>query len=526
MQNKIKQKNKARAYVRVSTLKESQKDSPEHQEGLIREEAEKEGIVIDHVYEDKGTATTIIGREDVQQMIQDAKKGEFNTIYFASLSRFSRDTLDALSLKRILVNALRVRLVSIEDMYDSAKEDNEMIFNVLSSMNQKQSENISKASKRGIRQSAKKGNFTGSVAPYGYKKVAVDRRKTLEIIPEQAEVVRLIFDLYINKGHGEKAIVNFLNNESDISSPKGGIWGLSTVQRILKNENYTGYLVFSKYETVQVYDDIEDLQKRRKKLNERSEGHWERTEFQTHDAIISSEMFQKAKDIRAIRGGGKRGGRRNFVNVFAKIVFCKHCSSAMVTMGSTSSSNGKSYKYLMCSKRRRQGAKGCENSTWIPYVDFRDEVISAIIDRLNKAIEMKDAERSLHDNTAYSVKDYDKDIKKLEKIISDNRRLLFEIRRQHMLEDISEEQYEFEKEQYELEIEDASKKINAMSRKSEDQKDRERLKREVSQALNQLTSLEDYEDVDRTRNTLIKLIERIEVSKSGDVDIFSVLGKV
>lgn len=526
MQNKIKQKKKARAYVRVSTLKESQKDSPEHQEGLIREEAAREDIVIDHVYEDRGTATTIIGRDDVQRMIQDAKSGEFDTIYFASLSRFSRDALDALSLKRILVNALGVRLVSIEDTYDSAKEDNEMIFNILSSVNQKQSESISKASKRGIRQSAKNGNFTGSIAPYGYKKVTVGERKTLEIIPEEAEVVRMIFELYVNNGYGEKAIVNYLNNESGISSPKGGIWGLSTIQRILKNENYTGYLVFSKYETVQVYDDIEDLQKRRKKLNERSEGNWERTEFQTHDPIITLEMFHKAKDVRLVRGGGKRGGRRAFVNVFAKMVFCKHCGSAMVTMGSTSSSNGKSYKYLMCSKRRRQGAKGCENSTWIPYFDFRDQIISAVIERLKKAIEMDDAEKSIHENTVYSMRDYDKDIKKLEKLISDDRRLLFEIRRQHMLGEITDEQYEFEKEQYEQEIEDASHKIKTLNRKAEDQKDRERLKHEVSQALNQLTSLDDYEDVNRTRNTLIKLIERIEVSKTAEVDIYSVLGKV
>lgn len=523
-------KNETRAYVRVSTLKESQKDSPEHQEGLIRENAATEGVTIHKVYLDRGTATNIIEREDVQQMVEDAKNGEFNTIYFASLSRFSRDTLDAISLKRILVNALGIRLVSIEDMYDSSKEDNEMIFTIISSVNQKQSETTSTSVKRGIRQSAKKGNFTGSIAPFGYKKVNIDGRKALEIVPEEAKIVREIFELYANKNMGEKAVTNYLNDVLELPSPKGGIWGLSSVQRILQNENYTGYLTFCKLETQKVYEDLNDMQNRRKKLVQRDNSLWEKTDFQTHEAIIPPELFEKAQKMRGIRGGGKRGGRKDFVNVFAKMIFCKECGTAMVTMSSekklSKTDDPKRYRYLMCSKRRRQGEKGCSNSTWIPYEETRDQIISGVIERLNRKINLESFMDEASDTSDYANRDFDKDIKRLEKTISDNRRLLFEIRRQNMLGEIETSQYDFEKEQYEGEIADAERKIKSLSKTADEHKNREQLKADIQHTLSYLSAMESYDEVDKTRMNLLRLIEKIEVNQEGEVDVYSVLGQL
>lgn len=530
MLNRRNEPTKARSYVRVSTLLESQKDSPEHQESMIREYAANEGNAIEGVYMDKGTATSIIDRDDVKRMISDAKSGVFNTIYFASLSRFSRDTLDAISLKRMIVNALGIRLVSIEDMYDSAKEDNEMIFTIISSVNQKQSENTSTASKRGLRQSAMKGNFTGSIAPYGYRKVNLDGRKTLEVIPEEAEIVRMIFDYYVNNGMGEKAITNHLNETLNLPSPKGGIWGVSSVQRILQNENYTGYLTFCKMETKKVYEDLNDLQNRRKKLVQRDKDLWEKTEFQTHEAIISQELYDKAQEIREIRGGGKRGGRKDFVNVFAKMIFCKECGTAMVTMSSEKklhrTDESKRYRYLMCSKRRRQGAKGCSNSLWIPYYETRDEIIQGVVKRTQKLLSLVSATDEGAQIADYQGRDFDKDIKRLEKTIADNRKLLFEIRKQNMLGEIDQAQYEFEKGQYEHEILESEKKIKSLSKTADEHKNREQLRKDMEQALKVLTSLDNYEEVEQTRMMLLRLIERIEVDKDGSVDVHSVLGQI
>jgi DNA invertase Pin-like site-specific DNA recombinase len=512
-----------RAYVRVSTLKDSQKDSPEHQEAFIRERASRENITISKVYEDRDTATSIVAREDVQKMIADAKRGEIRSIWFASLSRFSRDALDAISLKRILVNALKIRVVSIEDGYDSAVKDDELLFGIKSVVNQNTSGDISQSSRRGIRQSAAKGNYIGSIPPYGYRKVVVDGRKTLEVIPEQAEIVKKIFELYLN-GNGEKNIVNYLNGDNEKNTPipsyRGGVWGLTSVQRILQNENYTGYTVYGRHTTEVSYNDLSDLMDRGKKLVMKPKSEWQKTPFQTHEAIISKEVFDRAQEIRLLRGGGTRGGRRSFVNVFSKFIFCAECGTAMVSMGSkTKNKNGKDYRYLMCSRRRRTGEIGCSNGKWLPYYEFRDELIKDILERVRESIRMLEEEGASEINSQLPESNTEKDKRKLEKRIEENRKLLFEVRRQHMLGEIDDAQYEFEKSQYEKDISDSEHRLAIIEANERRSLDREKVIREAKQNLKELTEMKTYDDVEKTRMLLMQMVKRIEVNKDGEVDV-------
>lgn len=507
------------AYVRVSTLKESQKDSPEHQESVIREHAAREGTNIEKVYQDRDTATNIVGRKDVQQMIEDAKRGEVKSIWFVSLSRFARDTLDALSLKRILVNALGIRVVSIEDGYDSAVKDDELLFGIRSVVNQNASIDISVSSRRGIEKSAAKGNYIGTRAPYGYKKVEKDGRKTLEIVPEQAEVVKMIFNLY-NEGLGVKAITRYLNgeNEQGIMYPaaKGGLWGLTSVNGILKNENYTGYNVYGKTSNIIVYDDLNDLMNRKRKQVRNAASKYKKTEFQTHEAIISKEEFEKAKEMRQLRGDGKQGGARRFINVFAKLIFCKECGAAMVTMRTN---KRKIYRYLMCSRRRRIGVAGCINGKWWHYESIRDDLITEILVRIKRKILRLEREGLKQLETHGSIYDYTKEIKKLERTIKDNRRLLFELRKQYMLGEMKQDQYEFEKDMYDTEIDECQKRLNEIQVKKRRVVDTERLINDARQSLISLTELKNYEDTDKTRMLLMKIVKRIDVTKDGEIVI-------
>lgn len=520
-------KNKKRAYVRVSTLKRSQKDSPKHQEGSIREEAAKMDMEIEHVYIDRDTGRSIMEREDVQQIIKDAKNGEFDTLFFSSLSRFSRDTLDALALKRTLVNALGIRVISIEDFYDSGKEDNEMIFTVISSMNQKQSENISKGSKRGIRQSAISGNFTGSIAPYGYRKVVIDGRKTLEIIEHHAEIVKLIFDLYVNQKMGEKSIVIHLNENLKISSPKGKMWGITSVQGILQNQNYTGYYVHNKMQYNEVYDDLNNLHNRRKKLVKKPKEEWEISKKATHPAIIPKELFEVAQDTRLRRGGGKRGGGRILVNVFAGRIFCKECGYAMVTLGRerkrVRTNDVVRYHYLICSGRRRLGASGCSNNVWIPYYDFRDEIIKEVTERIKKMLNTELAAKNYAESATFKQANLEKELKQIEKTLASNRKLMFEIRKRHMLQELTNDQYDFEREMYENEILELEKTrikiINTISEK----KDMKNILHEVKNALDELSRMQSYDDVTRARVILSNLINKIIIDKNENVDVYTVL---
>lgn len=522
-----KVRRRARGYVRVSTLKRSQRDSPKHQESSIREEAKKLGDEIDHIYMDRATGTSIMEREDVQQIIKDAKNGEFDTLFFSSLSRFSRDTLDALALKRTLVNALGIRVVSIEDFYDSGKEDNEMIFTVISSMNQKQSENISMGSKRGIRQSARSGNFIGSIAPYGYRKVKVNGRKTLEIVEHDANIVRLIFDMYAHQKFGEKNITLYLNEEAKIQSPKGGMWGISSIQRILRNRNYTGYNNFGKMKYEQVYDDLNNLHNRRKKLVEKPREQWEISEEPTHPAIIPVELFEAAEDIRLRRGGGKRGGGRILVNIFAGTIFCKQCGYAMVTVGKVKkrvrTDDTVHYHYLICSGRRRMGSSACSNNQWIAYYNFRDKLVEGLIKRLKKMIDSEALANIVTKTAAFKQNNSEKERKKIEKALTTNRKLLFEIRKRHMLQEILDDQYDFEREIYEHEIAELEKRKTKLIQLIAARKNTKKLMEDVKEALAGFSQLDTYDDVTKARIILFQLVIKITVDKDGNTDVYTIL---
>jgi site-specific DNA recombinase len=513
-------------YVRVSTIKESQRDSPEHQKGLCEEKARMLGLEVLHTYEDRDSGTSIVGRKEIQKLVADAKKGYFSTIIFASLSRFSRDTLDSLNLKRILVDMLGLRLVSIEEGFDSAKDNDELKFQIISAVNQKLSEQISLSSKRGIRQSALKGNFTGGITPYGYKKAKEGDRKTLVLDENTEPNVKLIFDLYTAHKMGEKAIVKYLNQEKKIASPKGGLWGLSSIQRILTNEVYTGENVFCKYEVKKVYNDINNLADRSNKQVQQDKSKWERTGTKTHEAIIDDDLFKLAQEIRLKRGGGKRGGVRNKVNVFAGMIFCKHCNASMISCKSKARKDGQEYRYLICSSRRRQGESGCDNKLWIPYFDFRDSIIQEISAKLKKAM---NAEEISSDYKSKIVRvngvNSDKEQKRLEKLINSHRKLLFELRKQKMLGEIEDDQYRFEKAEYEKQITTYQSELKKMNENIEGQININKIHEEISTALRDLAELK-FEHVDEMRLVLMKLIDKLVVSMDGEVEVYTPLGHI
>ena len=177
---------------------------------------------------------------------------------------------------------------------------------------------------RGREQSVKQGNFIGSIAPYGYKKIVVHEGKkkchTLEIVEEQAEVVRMIFDMYVNQNMGRVNIAKHLN-DLNIKSAKGGLWKQDAIKDLLENEHYIGKVRWNWRKTVKVVEDGEVLAKRPKT---------EIGEYMVYDgkqeAIISEELFYAA---RAKQGRNHRAKPKTKVrNPLAGLVYCQ-CGRAM-----------------------------------------------------------------------------------------------------------------------------------------------------------------------------------------------------
>lgn len=148
--------------------------------------------------------------------------------------------------------------------------------------------------KRGREQSVREGNFVGNTAPYGYEKgVIMDGKRkchTLFVIEEETEVVRMIFDLYVNQHMGRTNIANHLNNLG-IKPKNRERWSIYSIVHILENEHYTGKVRWNYRKTTSIVENGEIKTYRPKSKDE------DVLLFPgKHEAIISDELFQAAKE--------------------------------------------------------------------------------------------------------------------------------------------------------------------------------------------------------------------------------------
>lgn len=172
---------------------------------------------------------------------------------------------------------------------------------------------------RGRLLSIEKGNYINSVAPFGYEKTIVDKCHTLKINEKEAEAVRLIFELY-NKGYGYAKIANTLN-ELGYKPRKNSYWTVSPIKDILRNDTYTGKVIWNHRKEVKVFKNGKMIKTRpRQKDYIVREG--------KHPAIIDDESFQKAKER---IGNNPRIKKSNkMVNPLSSLLFCKKCGRAIV----------------------------------------------------------------------------------------------------------------------------------------------------------------------------------------------------
>jgi len=312
-------------------------------------------------------------------------------------------------------------------------------------------------------------------------------------------------------------------NDRGIPSPKGGKWGVSSVQNILKNEVYTGENVFGKYEVIRVYNDVRNLADRSRKQIRRGRESWERSGFLTHEPLIGKDTFRLAQEIRQKRGGGRRGGPRRKANAFSGIIFCAHCGSAMVSVKSQASGKEKEYRYLACSARRRKGAGACGNCLRIPYEPFRDAVLSELGARIRRIMEGGNlAQKHIANIVPDRIEPDSAKTGQLEKRIEAARTLLHHLRKQRWLGEIEEEQFEFERALCEKEIGRLKLQLERIPGNAEIEADPAEARARAERLLGNLAELR-FDSLDELQLVLKRLVDRISVFADGTVEIVSAL---
>ena len=236
----------AALYARVSSDRQDVDLSVAAQLRALRDHARKNDYMVVREYVDEAESGRIADRPQFRKMIDEATKSEapFREILVWKFSRFTRKREHAIAFKSML-RRKGVRVVSITEHADDTPTG-KLLEAIIESVDEFYSENLAQEVTRGMRESASRGFWVSSHAPYGYNRVMVQdgpkKRPTLEINPDASRIVRRMFDM-AEAGDGTLEIIRTLNNEG-ISSPRGKLWARTSVHNILTNEAYTGTLVW------------------------------------------------------------------------------------------------------------------------------------------------------------------------------------------------------------------------------------------------------------------------------------------
>ncbi|MED4039402.1 recombinase family protein [Niallia taxi] len=348
-------------YARVSTEHDSQKESIVNQVSFFKRYIEDKGWDMVDIYSDEGVSgTSIKKRVELQRLLKDARLKKFDCVLFKSVSRFARDLKDGIDMKRELSN-LGIRLIFVQENIDTSDQQGEFLFGIHMLVAQQESEQTSQRSKFGLKERAKKGHFTGSIAPFGYRK----NGSRLDIDPETSIIVKKIFQLYLVEGWGIYKICNYLTNQG-IPTPRkiakaknaGELWHQNTVKIILTNEVYTGNLIQSKSEVI----DIRTGNRKNVPRNQQS------IVENNHPSIVTMNEFLAVQEQLKQKGRLRSNGKEN---LFAHIAVCAKCGSGMHYK--------KDRKSYICGRYGKFGKQHC--SSHIVKADFLlTEVIKVLKD--------------------------------------------------------------------------------------------------------------------------------------------------
>ena len=244
-QEQAKKRNlRVAAYCRVSTGDEEQLTSYENQKAFYTEKIMKnpEWTMVD-IFADEGiTGTSTCRRKDFLRMIRQCRQGKIDMILAKSVSRFARNTLDTISYTREL-RSLGIAVIFEEQNINSIYPESEFLIALHAAFAQSESESISANVTWGKRRAMESGKATIQYKYlYGYRRGADDKP---EIIPEEAEVVRWIYERYL-AGASTRMLRDELHEQGVTYSEKSPQWTLPHIKSILRNEKYCGDVLMQK----------------------------------------------------------------------------------------------------------------------------------------------------------------------------------------------------------------------------------------------------------------------------------------
>lgn len=367
----IKKKKRVAAYCRVSSDSAEQQTSFDIQVKTYSDmiERNKDWELV-KVYADDGiSGTSQKGRNDFQEMVSTALAGKIDMIITKSISRFARNTVDALKT----IRDLREKNVDVffeKEHIHTVGQGGDLLITILSGQAEAESYNISEAVKWGRRKLLRYGKARMAICLLGYKRD--EKTDEIVIVEKEAIIVRQIYRLFLT-GYSFKGIARELARQG-IKTKRGcSEWGTSTIISILKNEKYCGdWLAQKSYS--------QDFLTHKQVKNN---GVLDQYYFEDHHpAIISKELYKQTQLEIERRGkrttvgarGTKKKGCYTSKYVLSSLLICKKCGNPF----SRVHWSHRNKVVWRCMSRIRYGTRYCKDSPTLEEEKLKNEILLAL----------------------------------------------------------------------------------------------------------------------------------------------------
>ena len=362
------------AYCRVSTDSEEQLSSYENQLAYYTEKIMKEpGWTMAGVFADEGiTGTSTCKRKEFLRMIRQCRQGKIDMILAKSVSRFARNTVDTLNFTREL-RGLGIPVIFEEQNINSIYPESEFLITLHGAFAQAESESTSSRVRWGKRQSMKSGR---AIMQYkwllGYEK-GPDGKPA--IVPEQAEIVRFIYDRYL-AGDTLQGIKETLEAQRHLTAAGNTTWTTVNIRSILTNEKYCGDVLLQK-------TFIQDCISKKVIPNT---GQLPKYLIQNHhEGIISRETFdavqlemarRRTQSSRTKKSAPTGRGKYSGKYVLSNLLFCGECGTAYRRCVWTQ--HGVKRPVWRCVSRLDYGKKFCTHSPTLDEEPLQQAILAAV----------------------------------------------------------------------------------------------------------------------------------------------------
>ena len=500
-------------YVRVSTEMQVDGFSLDAQINTLKRYAEREGMIVVDIYEDAGkSGKSIEGRPSFKKLLDDIKNGlDINYILVYKLSRFGRNAADILNSIE-LIQSFDINLIATEEGIDSSQTSGKLLISVLSAVSEIERENILEQTMNGRREKARQGGWNGGFAPYGYELV----NGQFIVIPDEADVVRNIYNMFVEENMSANAIAHRLNLqgvERDLKKNRSLVnWSLSAIKTILKNPIYNGSIAFGRRKKVKVKGTRDEFSRIETDNYILGQG--------KHEAIISNELWNQAQ-AKINSRNKKSGDAYKKVYLLSGLIRCPYCGGKMNAFGyhqKDDAGNIKSCMSYKCRNANSETGHHCDNKARFPLEELDKFIVDFVKKSINKGLfaEKIKAEFATSIDVSHLEKEKKQYIHKLNQVTSSKETLEKKIdympmdtpHREQKLDDYNkrlDELYDVIDE-IENSIKDVDKKINGVQNGNKNYDF-------IMQNLEMFEALFDKMDEAERRKMISMLIKNINIDK-------------